>query len=116
MRIALLGILLVLYPKLSNAIEVTLAWDANTNPDLCTYTLYQADCYGDKSGAWVPVKNIDKSMISTTVSVEDGKNFAWYLTASDWSGNESQASNTVQLFDKIAPHAPVNLTRVKGEE
>jgi len=115
MRITILGVLLVLYPGLAKAVEVTLAWDANTNPDLCAYTLYQANCYGDKTGAWFPVKNITKDMISVTVNVEDGKNFAWYLTASDWSGNESGASNTVQLFDRIVPHAPVNFTRVEGE-
>ena len=111
MRIAILGILLVLYPKLSNALEVTLTWDAVTSPDLCSFTLYQADKYEGKTGAWASVKSIPKDMISVTVNVEDGKNFAWYLTASDYSGNESQASNVVDLYDKIAPHAPVNFSK-----
>jgi len=111
MRIAILGILLVLYPKLSDAMEVTLAWDAVTVSDIGSYTLYQADKYEGKTGAWNIAKYINKSAVSVTVNVEDDKNFAWYLTASDMSGNESQASNTVELYDKIAPHAPVNLTK-----
>jgi len=111
MRIVILGIIIVLYPKLSNAMEVTLSWDAVTSPDLCAYTLYQADKYEGKTEAWACVKRIPKDMLSVTVNVEDGKNFAWYLTASDFSGNESQASNIAELYDKIAPHVPVNFRK-----
>jgi len=115
MKIYILGVLLILYPKLSDALEVTLSWDANTDKDLAYYTLYQADALNGKTGPWSAVKTIPETLISTTVIVEDGKNFAWYLTASDASGNTSGASNTVSLYDKIAPHAPINLSKDIGE-
>lgn len=111
MKLTLLTILAVLYPSLVHPMQVTLMWDIVISPDLANYTLYQAVKYEDKTGPWFPVEDIEKTLTVVTVNVEDGKNFAWYVTATDISGNESQASNTVCLYDNIAPDVPANFRK-----
>jgi len=111
MRLVTLTILAVLYPSLVHSMQVTLLWDAVVSKDLDHYTLYQAVKYEDKTGPWLPVEDIGKTLTVVTVNVEDGKNFAWYVTATDVSGNESQASNTVCLYDNIAPDVPGNFRK-----
>lgn len=109
MRPIIVLIALVLLASPANAREVTLQWDPNTEPDLSHYTLYQADRFADKTGAWQNVKEIPAEQTTTIITVEDGKNFAWYLTASDNSGNQSRPSNMVELYDRTPPADPVNL-------
>ena len=115
MKIYILAVLLALYPVPAFPLEVTLSWDEHDSPDLDYYTLYQAEKLNGVTGPWVADQQIGKSSCGAIVNVEDGKNFSWYLTATDASGNESGASNTVDLYDRIAPHAPINLRKAIGE-
>lgn len=111
MKELIFALFIVLCPQLGYGLDVHLAWDANTETDLDHYRLYQATCYEDKTGPWLILIDIAKTETTVTVQVEDGKNFSWYLSASDTSGNESRASNTVTLYDKVPPLAPANLTK-----
>jgi hypothetical protein len=82
----------------------TLEWDANTEPDLAGYKLYQALGVGP----FVVVQTLGK-VTTTTVVVADG---AWFykLTAFDTFGNESGFSNTATFqADTQAPGAPQGL-------
>jgi len=116
MRLALLTILAVLYPTLTHSMQVTLLWDAVVSKDLDHYTLYQSVRFEGKTGPWLSVQDIPKALTVVTVNVEDGKNFAWYVTATDVSGNQTQASNTVCLYDNIPPDVPLNFRKkVEGE-
>src|SRR6266508_4056476 len=57
-----LTVLCSLAPALSSAAQVTLAWDANTDPDLAGYKLY----YGNSSGSYqfsVDVGNVPSSTL-----------------------------------------------------
>jgi hypothetical protein len=95
---------------LSRAMDVTIQWQANTEPDLAGYRLYQADRIGDHTGAWVQITEV--GLVTTcTVTVADNQNFAWLLTAYDTSDNESFVSNMVELFDRTSPHSPINLSK-----
>lgn len=114
MKLFILSVLLCLYPVYAQALEVTLAWDANTEPDLQFYNVYQAENFGDHTGPWVAIAQIAKPITIKTVLVDATKNFSWYVTAVDQSGNESLASNTVTLYDKIPPDFPKNLIKTLG--
>lgn len=95
---------------LSRAMDVTIQWQANTEPDLAGYRLYQADRIGDHTGAWAQVAEV--GLVTTCiVTVSDGQNFAWLLTAYDTSGNESFVSNMVELMDRTPPYVPTNLSK-----
>lgn len=93
--------------------DVTLEWDPNKETDLSHYTLYSATRDGDHTGPWSRVKRIEAPTTTVTVTIPDQGNWAWYVTASDKSGNESKPSNMVELYDRTAPGDPVNLH--KGE-
>lgn len=105
--ILLIGLVFIASPAYAR--EVTLGWDPNTEPDLAHYTLYQADRAGDMTGPWISVKQVPAGQTTTILTVQDGKNFAWYLTACDETGNESRPSNMVELYDRTPPADPVNL-------
>lgn len=87
--------------------SVTLAWDANTEPDLAGYRVYQ----GSKSGgpytkiADVPVMPMPEYTIT---GLADGTWF-WVVTAYDTGGLESGYSNEVSKTVNRPPAAPKNL-------
>ena len=92
------------------AADVTLTWDANTEPDLAGYRIYQADRAGNVTGAWA---EIDTSVTNTYIvtGIDLAQNYAWLVTAYDTQSNESFVSNMVELYDRTAPGAPVNVQR-----
>lgn len=100
--------------SLANARDVTLEWDPVTDPDLDHYTLYLAEQYLDTTGSWTIGQTIPKTQTTTTIAVADDKHFAFYVTATDTSGNESQASNTVNTSDRVPPAHPGNLRFPSG--
>lgn len=91
----------------AHAMDVVLQWDANTEPDLAGYKVYQADRDGDHTGPWAKVAEVTTN--THTLTVPDGQNFAWLVTAFDTSGNESFVSNMVELMDRTPPYGPKNL-------
>jgi hypothetical protein len=91
--------------------DVTFVWDPNTEPDVAIYTVYQADRMEDKTGPWQIIGTVNHPTVTYTTTVADVGNFAWYITATDESGNESLASNMVELYDRVPPSGPMNLRK-----
>lgn len=106
--IALISLLCFLAVPLS-AQEIKLAWDPVTDPDLAHYTLYQADRLKDTTGPWQKIKDIDKALITTTVTIDPERNFSWYLTATGTTQGESGPSNTVDRYESKRMRAPACL-------
>jgi hypothetical protein len=116
----LLLFLLLLWPSLTLAAPVTFEWDANTEPDLAGYRLYQ----NPVSGAHVlrkdspvlndEVDNIPAGTETTTIDVGPGPNY-FVLTAYDSNNNESDESNEVSTGvapDTTPPNIPASLRKV----
>ena len=101
---ATVSLLIVLIPALVLAgTDVTLAWNANDEPDLAGYRIH----WGDQSGNYtsqVDVGNVTEYKIE---NLPDGTYF-FAATAYDDSGNESGYSNEVSatLTDDKAPGIP----------
>src|SRR3989449_5930210 len=86
-----LTVLCSLAPALSSAAQVTLAWDANTEPDLAGYKLY----YGNSSGSYqfsVDVGNVTSYTLSGLL---DGRIYYFAATSYNLSLAESGFSNEV---------------------
>jgi hypothetical protein len=113
MKWIMLVITLGLLTSSAYAKDVTLKWDHVTDPDLHHYTIYQADRFGDKTGPWKPVKTVEGGVNTVLLTVTDGDNFAFYATATDVAGNETQASNMVELYDRTPPGIPPGLDKIK---
>ena len=112
----MLTVLCSLAPALSSAAQVTLAWDANTDPDLAGYKLY----YGNSSGSYqfsVDVGNVTSYTLSGLL---EGQIYYFAATAYNVSQNESGFSNEVSkaIADVTPPTvlmtAPANGSTVSG--
>jgi len=98
----------------SEPVDITFAWDSNTETDLAGYNLYQSQLEGVYTfGPGCEVAKIPISAIPSTScvlpSVEVDNTYYWVLTAYDKWGNESGPSNEVSN-DKTAPAAPGGLS------
>lgn len=111
MKTLALTLLLVLGAWEAHALDVILQWDPSPEPDLDHYTLYEATKSGHQSGPWKEVATIDKDVPTYTRTVPDVGNFTWYVTATDEAGNESQPSNTLDLYDNTPPAQIKNLRK-----
>lgn len=91
--------------------NVTFEWNANNEPDLAGYKLYQSTTSGIYIfGLSNEVLNIPAGTATGTINVIDGIWF-WVLTAYDTEGNESGPSNEVTMtLDATGPDAPSGLT------
>jgi len=81
-----------LFPCFAFAGNVSLTWQANTDPDLAEYRVY----YGTSSrvyGQPVPVGKVTKY---TVTGLEEGKTYFFTVSAVDTSGNESGYSSEVK--------------------
>jgi hypothetical protein len=82
---------------------VTLAWDANTEPDLAGYRLYESPAAG---GPYTAIQTLGLVTTTAVPGLPDGLR-CWVLTARDTIGNESGYSNEVcSTSDATAPAAP----------
>jgi hypothetical protein len=61
-------LLSLLFPSLSFAAKVTLAWDPNREPSLAGYKLY----HGFSSGNYVGSQRLDKGTTTVTIDVQGG--------------------------------------------
>src|SRR5437867_4852435 len=80
-----------LTPALSTAAQVTLAWDANTEPDLAGYKLY----YGFSSGSYPFSADVGNVTSYTLSGLLEGRIYYFAAIAYDSSLNESGFSNEV---------------------
>jgi len=69
--------------------QVTLAWDANTEPDLNGYKIY----YGTTSGSYPSSVAVGNVTTHTVTGLTDGQTYYFVATALDTYGNESGYSN-----------------------
>jgi hypothetical protein len=75
----------------AQAAQVTLAWDANSEPDLSGYKLY----YGTSPGTYPNVMSLGLVTTYTVTNLTDGVAYYFALTALDTEGFESGKSNEV---------------------
>jgi len=103
-------VLIVAWACIAMAAEVTFTWDANTEPDLAGYQLYQSDASGDYIfGGGNHVFSIQAGIETCVLDVSEG-GWYWVLTAFDTSGNESGPSNECSKYiDETAPSPPGGL-------
>lgn len=90
---------------------VSFTWNANSEPDLAGYRLYQSAVSGDYVFGEVNSVKITLAGTETCTlsNVLDGEWF-WVLTAYDNYGNESGRSNEVtKILDTIGPDPPASL-------
>lgn len=93
------------------ALDVILQWDPSPEADLDHYTVYRAQKTERTSGPWQDVATVPKETPQYTDTVPDQGNYTWYVTAWDTAGNESRASNTVDLYDRTPPGQVQNVRR-----
>jgi hypothetical protein len=76
----------------SKTIDITLAWDFNTEPDLAGYKLY----FGNSSRNYTQVIDVGMTDQFTIKDLIEGTVFFFALTAYNQKGVESSFSNEVQ--------------------
>ncbi len=85
------------------AAQVTLAWDANTDPAVAGYKLYYG--YASRTyGTPVNVGNVTQYSLS---GIEEGQTSYFAVTAYDTNGNESAYSTELECFT-LAPVSSAN--------
>ena len=92
----MLGIMLFFYTVYAQAGQVTLAWNANTDPTLGGYRLY----YGQASGNYTANVDVGKRTSYTLTGLTDGKTYyfaakAYNIGKTVWSGFSNQVSKTI---------------------
>src|SRR3989454_10789310 len=111
-----LTVLCSLAPAVANAAQVTLAWDANTDPDLAGYKLY----YGLSSGSYQSSVDVGNVTSYTLPGLLDGRIYYFAATAYNVSLAESGFSNEVsKAIAAVTPptvsiSAPANGATVSG--
>ena len=75
----------------ARAEQVSLAWDANTEPDLGGYKLY----YGTATQAYSQVINVGKNTQVTVDNLSQGVTYFFAVTAYNLQGTESDYSNEI---------------------
>ena len=104
-RVVAFGLLLLLaFTASAHAGQVTLAWDANTDPELGGYKLY----YGPTSGNYTGNVDVGNQTTSTLTGLTAGQTYYFAVKAYDLlRQNESAFSNAVQATIPISTAAPV---------
>ncbi len=79
------------------AAQVTLAWDANTDPAVAGYKLY----YGTASRTYGTPVDVGKVTQYTLTGIQEGKNCYFAVTAYDANRNESAFSTELACFTLV---------------
>jgi hypothetical protein len=87
------------------AAQVTLAWDANTDPAVAGYKLY----YGYASRIYGTPVDVSKVTQYTLTGIEEGKTSYFAVTAYDTNRNESAFSTELECFT-LVPATTMNGT------
>lgn len=82
----------------ASAAQVTLVWDANTEPELAGYKVYS----GTVSGTYPTSVSVGNVTTYTVLNLTDGVVYYFAVTALDSFGNESGYSNEVAFSADIA--------------
>lgn len=92
----------------AQAQDITLQWDANTEPNLAGYNIYES-VFGAMAGnEWVKIDQVGKEVTEyTAAGRDDYTSYAYQITAFNDQGNESFVSNVAYL--QHVPGAPINV-------
>ena len=93
----LIGLILLMWPTgiLQADMVVSLAWDANTEPDLAGYKIH----YGTSSGRYTlgTTNVVGRVNTGSIPNLQANTTYYFVVTAYDLAGNESQPSNEVAV-------------------
>ena len=120
--VLMIAVIFLLTAGIAGAANVSFRWDANTEPDLAKYKLYQSETEGGPYTkaqvvgegnlvAIITVVGLNPTLPDpanpeyTLENVADGTHY-WVLTAADLSNNESGFSNEVSTTIDSTPPAP----------
>jgi len=88
--------------------DITLQWEANTEPNLAGYNVYESEFGASAGSQWVKIGEVDKDTTEyTAADRDDFKSYAYQVTAFNNQGNESFVSNMAYLQN--VPGSPVNV-------
>jgi hypothetical protein len=89
----------------AQAEQVTLAWDANSEPDVEGYKLY----YGTAAQAYSQVINVGKNTQVTVSNLSQGVTYFFAVTAYNLEGDESEYSN--EINSSVLPQVRLTVTK-----
>jgi len=111
-KIAIVSLLLMLISAVSEAANVNLSWNANTEADLAGYRLYRAPGPCVNPGPFARVQTFGKVVTGTDIISIDGT-YCYALTAFDTGNLESVYSNKAEaIVNANPPQAPTGLSVV----
>ncbi len=96
-----LWMILPLYPAPAHSAEVTIKWDANTEPKLAGYRIH----YGLKSQSYDQMVDVGNRTQHTLQWLMDETTYYFAITAYDVYGNESPFSREIQ-WTSVSPWTP----------
>jgi len=96
----------------AQAEDITFEWDANTEPDLVGYNLYQSNTpdgqiLGTSSPDFVQSIPAGTETVTITVNPVEDCTLYWVLTAYDPDYESGKSNEVSEYFNKAAPGAPV---------
>ena len=94
----------------ARAEQVTLAWDANTEPDLAGYKVH----YGTASGSYTTIVDVHNVITATVIGLAAGQTYYFVVTAYNAANNESGYSNQVSYSVPAPNGAPATPTTPTG--
>ena len=87
-------LLVIIFAAPSYAMDVTLEWDPNPEPDLVGYAIYRAELTGNVSTVWVEIATVPIGTETyTDAGLPDNAKPIYYITAYNEGGYESMPSN-----------------------
>lgn len=99
----IVALLFLLLATPSNAYDVVIAWDANSEPDLAGYVLYVDDGTTQMPYEYVddyPLENIDPENPRAKIAdLQNDTAYYFVVTAYDTDGNESDYSNEICVMN-----------------
>ena len=101
-RICLLPLILLLAVSSASAADVTIAWDANTEPDLAGYILF----YGTSSGSYANSVDAGNATEYTITDLAEGTTYYFAAKAYNTSDNQSDYSQELVYTVPSANTAP----------
>src|SRR5262245_24669448 len=102
LKFLVFSLLVLVLTSRALAATVTLAWDANTEPDLAGYILH----YGNASGSYSTEVDVGNTTMAALSGFDGGQTYYFAATAYNVNKNESAFSNEVRYtipVDAIPP-------------
>lgn len=94
MRKLLAIVVLLVFATVAQAADVTVAWDANTEPDLDGYKIF----YGTVSGTYLYMVDVGNVLEYTLTGLAEGVEYFFAAKAYDTNDNESGYSEEISYI------------------